>query len=122
MDFKNYLSRHIKWSKKTFGEGDRTPGLTKHIREELEELSTAYVQYKSASNNSRMFFSVVVELRKKLLFEIVDIIILCLDIAWRIGYNVNEIEEALAEKQIENFSRQWPSNSSPEEPIKHIKE
>ena len=81
----------------TFGEGQRTVGITKHIRKELDEILENPTD----------------------LMEWIDVIILALDGAWRAGYTPRQIVEALDQKQQINFAREWPPNSDPNEPTEH---
>lgn len=99
----DYIYDHILWSKDAFGPGQKTEGLIKHIRKELDEVT--------AKPND-------VE-------EWVDIMILAIDGAWRAGHSPKAICEALATKQYKNvFSRKWPDwrTAKPGEPIEHIRE
>lgn len=100
MDFlETYLKRHIEWSQTTFGVHKRTKGIIKHIRKGLNE----------------------VEENPDSLFEWIDVIILALDGAWRRGFSLDQIIDALVMKQEINIRRSWPS-SNPDEPTFHSKE
>ena len=91
-----YLQRHKSWSLSTFGEGQRTEGLCKHIAKELEEI-------RQSPND---------------LMEWVDVIILAFDGAWRAGYSPSQIVIALVEKQAINFERKWKLTDA-DEPVEH---
>lgn len=98
MKFSGYLHRQIAWSLSTFGDGERTEGLCKHIAKELEEI-------RQQPND---------------LMEWVDVIILALDGAWRAGYTPEQIASALIKKQRINFGRAW-KRVSDDLPTEHIK-
>lgn len=100
MELIEYSERSRRWSEKTFGTGDRSAGIIAHIRKELDEIE--------ADPND--------------LFEWVDVIILALDGARRVGWSSNEIVAALIEKQKTNELRQWPDwrTVSTGRPIEHI--
>ena len=102
MNLIEYLNRQIPWSERTFGHSVRTVGITKHIEKEIAEIRAAPHD----------------------LTEWVDVVILALDGAWRAGYTAEEIADAMAMKQAENFCREWPHASSvdPNEPVEHISE
>ena len=95
-----WLRRHIKWSKKTFGAGPRTEGVIKHIVSELKEIR-ADPTYP--------------------LDEWVDVLILGFDGAWRAGYGPKEIIKALQLKQKINFKREWPEIQEQDVAVFHIK-
>lgn len=82
---REYIQRHKDWSLSTFGEGQRTDGLCKHIENELAEI-------RQNPND---------------VFEWVDVIILAIDGAWRAGYSPVQIVNALIQKQAINFERKW---------------
>ena len=94
-----FIKRQIKWSKKTFGEGRRTLGVTDHIKKELEEI-------RSDPDD---------------LEEWIDVIILAFDGAWRTGHSPGEIINALRDKQLKNIKRQWPDLKDDDVPVEHIK-
>lgn len=93
---REYIQRHKNWSLLTFGEGQRTEGLCKHIAKELDEI-------RQSPND---------------LMEWIDVIILALDGAWRSGYSPVEIVNALVQKQAINFERKWVQ-SGEDEPTEH---
>ena len=107
MDYSKFIQRQKVWSLKTFGEGERTEGILKHISTELAEVLRA------PTNEEK-------------LEECVDIIILASDMAWRLGFDPDDIEFKLLEKQIENMKRKWPdrsiSEANQDKPTYHIKE
>jgi hypothetical protein len=106
MDFKDYIERQKEWSLRTFGEGKRTEGIVKHIQAELQEILEA----KTETDR---------------LIECIDVIILSMDLAWRLGNDSEYIEVMLDWKQERNFNRQWPpkevSEANQDEPTFHIK-
>lgn len=94
----NYIMDHMNWSRKTFGLGQRTEGICRHIESELQEIRE---DPKDAA-------------------EWIDIIILAIDGAWRAGLSPGEIVQELWRKQKINFERDWPQ--VPEDtPSFHIK-
>lgn len=97
-----YLAYHINWSKKTFGPGRKTLGLTKHIEKECQEIREAAGQ-------------------DEVLAEWIDIIILALDGYWRAGGEPHLLMAHLIRKQEINFARKWPP-SVDGEPCEHIRE
>ena len=95
-----YIVRQIDWSRRTFGPGERTSGVIKHIQKELQEIQA----------------------NPKDIYEWVDVIILALDGAWRAGHSAEEIALALHDKQEINFGREWPDwRQFGDEPIEHIR-
>lgn len=107
MDFSSFINLQKAWSQYTFGKGKRTEGLAKHIQSELDEL------LKADNDMDR-------------LEEFIDIVILAMDGAWRLGFYPDEIEKALIDKFIRNQRRQWPkvevSEADQDEPTFHVKE
>lgn len=95
----NYIEDQIVWSRLTFGHGQRTEGVLKHIESEIAE----------------------VRQQPDDLEEWVDIIILALDGAWRSGHTTHEIIHTMAQKQLKNFMRQWPEPNGKDEPVEHIR-
>jgi hypothetical protein len=85
-----HMQRHIEFSERTFGPGDRTSGVVDHIRKELVEIEDAKA------------------VGEPTLPEWVDVILLGLDGAWRSGASPEEIIEALQMKQTKNEGRRWP--------------
>lgn len=106
MDFREYVQRQKDWSLETFGKGERTEGISEHIRHELEEIRLA--------NH-----------RTEKLEECIDVIILAMDMAWRLGCTPEFIEMMLDRKQMKKFSRKWPSKevseANQDKPTFHIK-
>jgi predicted house-cleaning noncanonical NTP pyrophosphatase (MazG superfamily) len=99
----DYIFNHRKWSLKTFGNGDHLEGLLKHISKEVEEVREA------DSNEEK-------------LEELIDIIILSIDAAWRLGFFPYEITSVLIEKHNRNKTRTYPKITDPNEPTEHIRE
>ncbi len=81
-----WLGAKCEWSAKTFGPGRRTGGVLEHMRKELEEI---------ADDPSD-------------LSEWVDVILLALDGAWRMGFSPYHIIEGIKAKQARNEARTWP--------------
>lgn len=98
-DFRAHLQRQREWSERTFGPGRRTKGVIDHIRKELVEVESDPTD----------------------LNEWIDIVILGLDGAWRVGATPDQIIDALATKQRKNESRTWPDwrTRSEDEAIEH---
>jgi hypothetical protein len=101
-DLVQHIKRQSAWSSETFGPGARTKGVIAHIQSEIYE----------------------VEENPEDLSEWIDIIILAIDGATRIGFTAEEIAVALKCKQLKNEGRKWPDwrNFSQDESIEHIKE
>jgi hypothetical protein len=99
LDIEHYIEAQREWSLETFGEGQRTEGICKHIEKELQEIRENPTD----------------------VTEWVDVVILALDGAWRAGFDPLEIEEALQKKQEKNFARQWPALPSEDQPSEHIR-
>ncbi len=96
----DYLNRQIPFSRKTFGEGNRTLGICDHIQKELQEIKQAPTD----------------------LEEWIDIIILGLDGAWRTGATPEQICAALEAKLAKNMSRKWPAPTDQDHAIEHIRD
>jgi hypothetical protein len=99
VDLEEWLTEQKEFSKATFGEGQRTAGLIKHIQKELVEI----------------------EAKPNDLMEWIDVAILAFDGAWRAGYSPVVIAQAFALKLAINKSRKWPKPKSEDEPIEHIR-
>ncbi len=101
MELIAHLKQQRKWSKRTFGPGDRRKCIIDHIRKELDEIEQ--------SNGD--------------LFEWIDVVILAFDGAWRSGASPLKISGALMTKQLINEKRQWPDwrTINPEKAIEHIR-
>lgn len=87
------------WSRETFGEGQRTEGVVKHIQKELEEIL-------AAPDDPT---------------EWVDVILLGMDGFWRAGGESALLFEALRAKQDINYARKWEPRRDGE-PTFHVKE
>jgi hypothetical protein len=100
-DLLQHLDRQKRWSRETFGPGDRAKGVVEHIRKELLEI----------------------EADPKELSEWIDVVILALDGAWRSGATPEQICTALEDKQTKNENRAWPDwrKSSADKAIEHIR-
>jgi len=99
----HHIARHNDWSMTTFGPGNRTEGLTKHIAKELDEIR---------------------EVNGTDLYEWIDVIILAIDGALRSGFSPQQISDALDDKQTINENRKWPDWRTVKEgqPIEHVKD
>lgn len=101
MDFRTYITRHINWSRTTFGDRNTSAGVIAHLRKELIEVEEAPSD----------------------LEEWIDLIILAIDGAQLEGYDATDIIAALLAKQHKNTQRIWPDQHTltPGQPIEHIK-
>ena len=99
MEIKEYIRQQIEFSEKTFGPGERTVGLLDHIKKELDEVE---------ADPAGM--------------EWIDVIILALDGAWRVGCSPEMIEYLLIAKLEINKNRKWPDWRTAEQgrAIEHI--
>jgi hypothetical protein len=102
MHLSKYVYDQMEWSEKTFGPGSREKGIIEHIKKELIEIENA----KGSQEKYK---------------EWIDVIILALDGIWRAGLTPEQIEVALARKQIINMQRRWPDwrDGSPDKAIEH---
>lgn len=107
MDFYEILWRQIDFSFRTFGPGTRHQALLDHIQKELKEVDEAHAWDSEAELN-----------------EWIDVVILALDAAWRLGFPPYKIIQALQAKQRKNEERVWPDwrTSKPDEAIQHVKD
>lgn len=96
-----HLQHQRAWSEKTFGPGDRSQGVVDHIRKELTEIESDPLD----------------------LVEWIDVVILALDGAWRIGATPEQIIAALIAKQAKNEGRTWPDwrTAEPGKAIEHVR-
>lgn len=105
-DLIKIIERQRSWSCDVFGPTtiDRTEGIIKHIEEECDEARKA-------------------ENRNDKLKELVDIIILALDAAWRLGFQPLEIVSEIRLKMLVNKMRKWPNwqTADPEHPMNHTR-
>ena len=85
-NLREHLLHQAEWSAKTFGPGERSAGIVDHIRKELLEIEADPYD----------------------LTEWIDVVILALDGAWRIGATPEQIIDALVAKQSKNEGRKWP--------------
>lgn len=92
-----YLRLQWEWSRRTFGPGRRTLGITDHIRKELAEI----------------------EAKPDDLSEWVDVAILAMDGYWRHGGKPEAFMDALLAKQRKNFARTWPAPVSEDIAVEH---
>lgn len=100
----NFLSDLARWSEKTFKPGRRTKGLIKHIEKELDEVRNAPNDYQRAE-------------------EWVDIAMLALDGAIRSLNGCPAMaEDVLRRKFLAVQLREWPEQTSEDEPCEHVRE
>lgn len=101
MDLVAYLTDQRAWSEQVFGPGERTAGNVEHIRRELREI----------------------EASPKDVEEWIDVAMLALDGAWRIGFSPEQIATALQAKLDKNKARKWPDWRTADlmQPIEHIR-
>jgi len=97
-----HLRRQCEFSLHTFGPGERTDGLIDHIIKELDEIESDPTD----------------------LSEWIDVVILALDGAWRIGATPEQIVAALVAKQTKNEAREWPDwrTAAPGKAIEHVED
>lgn len=102
LDLVLHLKLQREFSKKTFGPGPRTKGVTDHIRKELIEIEAEPYD----------------------LEEWIDVVLLALDGAWRAGYKPEQIAYMLADKLNRNMERQWPDwrTADPDKAIEHVRD
>lgn len=96
-----FIQDQNSFSQRTFGPGNRTAGVIKHIRKELREVA------KQPDDVS----------------EWCDIILLAIDGALRRGFSAQEIITGLVAKLKKNESRSWPDwrTAPTDQPIEHIR-
>lgn len=93
------LSNQKDWSRRTFGSGRRTIGITKHIEKECAEVRE----------------------NPDDLSEWVDIMILAMDGYWRAGGSPEMLLHAIIAKQSINRERKYPWTNE-DEPSEHVRE
>ncbi len=93
------LANQMDWSRRTFGSGRRTIGITKHIEKECNEVRE----------------------NPDDLSEWVDIMILAMDGYWRAGGSPEMILHAIIAKQSINRERTYPKTNE-DEPSEHVRE
>lgn len=96
-----HLERQRAWSRRVFGPGPRTQGVTDHIAKELDEIREAPFDVE----------------------EWVDVIILAFDGAWRAGGEPQQVIDAIKAKQAKNEARNWPDwrTADPDKAIEHVR-
>ena len=101
MTIRQFVELQRTFSENTFGPGPRTLGIIQHIRQELIEID-------KAPND---------------IYEWIDVVILALDGAWRVGFTPEQIEEAMRIKLHKNIQRKWPDwqKAGPDTAIQHIR-
>ena len=100
MDLAKFIDSKFEWSKRTFGPGLRTIGVTGHIRKELDEIVADPTDVE----------------------EWVDVVLLALDGASRAGHSGAEIVATMISKQEKCEARKWPEWSPEDTVNEHIKE
>lgn len=105
IDLANFIQIQTEFSIHTFGPGERTEGVSDHIRKELIEIQDA-------------------ESAEERLKEWVDVILLAIDGAQRTGASPDAICDALREKLLKNMRRDWPDwrTADPDKAIEHVKQ
>lgn len=93
------LANQMDWSKRTFGPGKRTIGITKHIEKECAEVRE----------------------NPDDLSEWVDIMILAMDGYWRAGGTPEMLLHDIIAKQAINRERKYPKTGE-DEPSEHVRE
>ena len=92
-----YLTEAREFSRSTFGEGNRTLGVTKHIEKEIAEVRAKPFD----------------------LTEWIDIIILACDGYWRHGGEPEKLLGDMMAKLAKNKARTWPKPTSENEAVEH---
>jgi len=102
MNLTKHITRQRRFSRRTFGPGQRTAGVLAHIRKELLEIEADPTD----------------------ISEWIDVVILAVDGAWRAGHTPAAIVAALEAKQSKNEARHWPDwRTVPDDtPIEHVRE
>lgn len=104
VDLTKIIRRQQIFSSRTFGDGERTEGILKHIEYEVREVRDSGGD----------------------LDEWIDIVILALDGAWRRASAAGldpciDVAMRLMRKQTINELRSWPALGPEDEPIEHIR-
>jgi hypothetical protein len=94
-----FVEDQRKFSLETFGPGQRTKGIIDHIKKELAEVEADPGDVK----------------------EWIDVAILALDGAWRVGARPQDVDDGLWAKLHKNQGRTWPrwQDASPDAAIEH---
>jgi len=98
-NFKEFIERKMKWSFETFGEQE-VCGVIDHIKDELLEVKE----------------------NPEAIEEWIDIILLAIDGASRVGFSADDIINELERKLQINTSRRWEGVEKGTSAIKHIKD
>jgi hypothetical protein len=108
LDFVKHVSRQIVFSKNTFGPARGVFGVIDHLKKEIAEVEASVVEGEQLDDT---------------LEEFIDIVILGLDGAWRLGFSAEQIAMALVKKQIKNEGRSWPDwrKAEPGKAIEHVR-
>lgn len=95
------ISAQILFSLNTFGPGDRTKGVVDHIRKELHEIESDPSDFT----------------------EWIDVLILAIDGAWRVGLSPQNIIDLYFSKMDVNRNRTWPDwrTAEPDKAIEHVR-
>ncbi len=95
------IEAYYRWSLETFGPGERTLAVLRHIEKELDEVAAAPDD----------------------VVEWADVIILAIDGAMRQGHTVRQIFAAIKAKHAKNMRREWPDwrLADPDQPIEHVR-
>ena len=95
----SFFTRQIEWSRRCFGDGKRTFGVTKHMEKEIAEVRE----------------------NPEDLLEWIDLIMLAMDGYWRHGGTSESLMADLLQKQGMNFLREYPAPTSENEPVEHVR-
>lgn len=104
IDLAQFIRRQIEWSTETFGPGERSAGLVDHVWRELREVMRAQTPEEE-------------------LIEWVDVALLALDAAWRLGFTPEDVCRAMLAKAEINRGRGWPDwrTAEPGRAIEHVR-
>lgn len=105
IDLAQFMRRQIEWSTATFGPGERSMGLVDHVWRELREVMRAQTPEDE-------------------LTEWVDVVLLALDAAWRLGFTPEDVCRAMLAKAEKNRARRWPDWRTADlwRAIEHVRE
>lgn len=94
-----FVEAQRKFSLETFGPGPRTKGIIDHIKKELAEIEADPGDVK----------------------EWIDVVILALDGAWRVGARPKDVDDGIWAKLRKNQARTWPrwQDTDPDAAIEH---
>lgn len=105
MELQKLMDDISKFSSKTFGEGQRNPAILYHLKEEVDELIDATVDYHKHNSCKNIIKSD--ELLEKLMFEYADCLTLILDSADNAGLSAKMLIDITRRKLEINKKREW---------------